>query len=209
LAQRDGEQQRTEDRVNAVIAGAAENTWDFLLLLRNGPHFEPITGRLVFPNNYHPTFDEITRDLAGNETSDYVQSLKESYPKFYDAGYYGAAVAPLLFGRPSAGLGKVVGLGKAGEAAVGLPKNTVRIKSLTGTANYRIPDHLSKDALVMSEVKNVSKIGATSQLNDMAAWASVKGYKFDLYIRTTTELSGPLLKMVKEGLIKLGTSGSK
>jgi hypothetical protein len=62
-------------------------------------------------------------------------------------------------------------VGKAGEAASGLIKNTSRIPSLSETASYRIPDGLDKANKVLSEVKNVNSLSYTNQLKDFASFA--------------------------------------
>jgi len=85
-------------------------------------------------------------------------------------------------------------LGAAGEAASGLIKNTQRIPSATGTAAFRVPDGLS--ATTLSEVKNVSRLSLTNQLRDFSAYANGTGRSFDLYVRSNTQLSGPLQQFI-------------
>lgn len=57
-------------------------------------------------------------------------------------------------------------IGRAGELAARIAKNTQRIPSVTGTAAYRVPDALSP--IVLSEVKNVARLSLTAQIRDMA-----------------------------------------
>jgi hypothetical protein len=64
-----------------------------------------------------------------------------------------------------------------------------------------IPDGLTRTAL--SEVKNVSSLSYTQQLRDFAAHASANGLRFDLWVRPTTQLSGPLAQEVANGAINL------
>ena len=83
-----------------------------------------------------------------------------------------------------------VRLGQAGEAAVrGAydigPKATAEIGGRT-----RIFDGLNGEAV--SEVKNVARQSLTQQLRDDIAYARDNGLRFDLYVRPSTELSGPL-----------------
>jgi hypothetical protein len=94
-------------------------------------------------------------------------------------------------------------LGKAGEAAAGIVKNTERIISLTGTAMYRIPDVLDHAARIIGEVKNVASLSFTSQLQDFAAYAQQQGYTFVLWVRPTTYLAGSLQQAVAQGQITL------
>jgi Restriction endonuclease fold toxin 7 len=94
-------------------------------------------------------------------------------------------------------------LGKAGEEAAGIVKNTERIASATKTAKYRIPDKLDHAARVIGEVKNVKSLSYTNQLKDFAAYAEKNKYAFELWVRPTTKLSGPLQKQVEAGKITL------
>jgi hypothetical protein len=65
----------------------------------------------------------------------------------------------------------------------------------------RIPDGLTTDAL--SEVKNVQSLSYTQQLRDFDAYAYSNGLRFDLYVRPSTELSGPLQEAIDAGRINL------
>lgn len=90
-------------------------------------------------------------------------------------------------------------LGKLGEAASGLDKNTERIGSATNTASYRIPDGLDHANQILSEVKNVKYQPLTNQIKDFSSYTQSNGYKFELYTRSNTQLSGPLQNMVNSG----------
>ncbi|NOY57003.1 MAG: hypothetical protein GXP34_13610, partial [Actinobacteria bacterium] len=76
-------------------------------------------------------------------------------------------------------------------------RNTDRIPSLSGTASYRIPDELN--AMVLGEVKNVGSLSYTNQLRDFAVYAQQEGLTFNLYVRGSTQLSGPLQTAVDVG----------
>jgi RHS repeat-associated protein len=91
--------------------------------------------------------------------------------------------------------------GVAGERAAGIVKNTRRIPSQSGKANYRIPDELNSS--VIGEVKNVKRLSYSSQLRDSAAYAKQKGLTFNLYVRGSTKLSGPLQRAVNNRAINL------
>jgi hypothetical protein len=67
----------------------------------------------------------------------------------------------------------------------------------------RIPDGLTETTL--SEVKNVGSLSYTQQLRDFATHAGENGLQFDLYVRPTTQLSGPLEEAVASGAINLRT----
>jgi RHS repeat-associated protein len=94
-------------------------------------------------------------------------------------------------------------LGRAGEKAAGIVRNSKRIPSATGTALYRVPDGLTKSTL--GEVKNVRNLGLTNQIRDYAAYAEANNLTFELYIRrgNGTVLSVPLQKFVTDHNIVL------
>jgi Restriction endonuclease fold toxin 7 len=86
-------------------------------------------------------------------------------------------------------------LGTSGENLAGINQAAkVRIPSLTNTAPYRIPDALTKTTL--TEVKNVSYLPYTSQLQDFSYYATQTGRQFNLVVRANTVLSGPLEDIV-------------
>jgi hypothetical protein len=99
------------------------------------------------------------------------------------------------------GMAAVRTAGTAGERAAGIVKNTERIPSASGNAAYRIPDELN--ATTLGEVKNVASLSYTSQLQDFAAYAQQTGRSFNLYVRGSTTLSGPLQAEVNAGNINL------
>jgi hypothetical protein len=94
-------------------------------------------------------------------------------------------------------------VGRQGLQAAGITQNTTRISSLTGTAAYRVPDGLNATTRVLSEVKNVANLSYTNQLRDYVLWARANGYTFELWVRPTTTLSGPLQEAVANGHIVL------
>lgn len=92
-------------------------------------------------------------------------------------------------------------LGREGEAAIPGAGNTIRIDLPNG--GYRIPDILDESSGVLGEVKNVGRLSYTQQLRDYTAYAQENGMQFDLYVRGTTSLSGPLQGAIDNGLINL------
>ena len=90
-------------------------------------------------------------------------------------------------------------LGKNGESASGIIKNTERIQSATNTAKYRTPDGLNHSTKTISEVKNVKYQSLTSQLRDFLSYSKENGYSFTLYTRENTILSGPLKALIEQG----------
>ncbi|MFL6138150.1 MAG: RHS repeat-associated core domain-containing protein, partial [Frankiaceae bacterium] len=90
-------------------------------------------------------------------------------------------------------------LGQEGEAAVSEAGSTARIPSLSDTASYRIPDIFNPEAGYMGEVKNVGSLSYTNQLRDMVAYAQQEGLDFYLYVRPSTQLSGPLQDAIAAG----------
>ena len=96
-----------------------------------------------------------------------------------------------------------VDVGKAGEEAAGIVKNTEHIDSLSGEAAYRIPDEMT--ATTLTEVKNVAEQSFTSQIQDELHYAMMEGKQFILKIRpgTQTQLSQPLQDAINAGYIKV------
>jgi RHS repeat-associated protein len=85
------------------------------------------------------------------------------------------------------------GTGQSGENVACLVKNTERIKSLNGTASYRIPDFLDKTAKIIGEVKNVQNLSMTPQLRDFLSYAQQNGYQFNLTVDANTYLSSSIV----------------
>ncbi|MHB8300998.1 MAG: putative toxin, partial [Dermatophilaceae bacterium] len=114
-----------------------------------------------------------------------------------------ADLASELMGEGAAaaesGIAASARIGRAGEAASGIVKNTQRIPSATGRAAYRIPDELNGS--VLGEVKNVKHLNYSSQLQDFGAYAQTKGLQYNLYVRQSTTFSGPLQDLIDSGAI--------
>lgn len=66
-----------------------------------------------------------------------------------------------------------------------------------------MPDALNHATRTLSEVKNVGRLSYTNQLRDFAAYANSNGYTFELFVRPTTQLSGPLQQAISNGEIVL------
>ncbi|MEV5576637.1 putative toxin [Spirillospora sp. NPDC052269] len=99
-------------------------------------------------------------------------------------------------------------LGLEGESAVskilGVAKNTRQFPSASGRAAHRIPDFLDHANGKLVEVKNVRYMYLSSQLkDDLEIAKSLGGYKIQLWVRETTQLSGPLKELVRSGQIEL------
>jgi hypothetical protein len=98
-------------------------------------------------------------------------------------------------------------IGNAGEKIVGnilnLAKNTAAIRN-TISGISRIPDFWNEEEKVIAEVKNVSELSFTQQLQDMAMWAyNNPGYTFQLWVNQNTKLSDELQQAIKNGWIQL------
>lgn len=91
-------------------------------------------------------------------------------------------------------------LGQAGEDAVGITGPKVGIE-IPGSGITRFPDELTNTTL--TEVKNVQNSSFTQQLRDYLSYAQQNGLQFNLYVRPTTTLSGPLQNAVSSGQINL------
>ncbi|MFH0736283.1 MAG: putative toxin [bacterium] len=92
-------------------------------------------------------------------------------------------------------------IGKAGEDAVGVLGPKTMIRSLTKTADYRIPDGLTPTTL--TEVKNVKNLSLTRQIKDFQMFSEQKGLTFDLFTRPSTIFSKPLRDLIDKGLINV------
>ena len=93
-------------------------------------------------------------------------------------------------------------LGKDGELAAAIAKNTKRIPSISGKARYQIPDELTP--IFLKEVKNVAKLDFTAQIRDSLHYAIEQGLDFILVVRKNTRLSQLLKDAISAGWIKLG-----
>lgn len=91
-------------------------------------------------------------------------------------------------------------LGQAGEDAVGItgPKTAIEIP---GSGQIRIPDALTDTTL--TEVKNVGSLSYSQQLRDFTAYSQANGLNFQLWVRPSTQLSGPLQQAIASGQITL------
>jgi RHS repeat-associated protein len=91
-------------------------------------------------------------------------------------------------------------LGQAGEDAVGITGPKVSIE-IPGSGQIRIPDALTDTTL--TEVKNVGSLSYTQQLQDFTTYSQANGLDFQLYVRPSTQLSGPLQQAITNGQINL------
>ena len=67
--------------------------------------------------------------------------------------------------------------------------------------NARIADGMNRAFHAYSEVKNVAKLSKTKQIVDGIQYARQNSLSYNLYVRKTTELSGPLLELERKGQI--------
>jgi len=89
-------------------------------------------------------------------------------------------------------------IGKWGEQAVGNIGDKIKILV---NGRTRIPDGLTQTTL--SEVKNVQSLSFKSQLRDFYDYAKTNNLNFELYVRPSTKLSGPLMQEIQNGNIYL------
>ncbi len=100
------------------------------------------------------------------------------------------------------GRGKTAGqIGRAGEDAVSAAYDIGKKQKFSINGRNRIPDGVTSTTL--SEVKNVKSLSYTKQLRDFADIAKQQGLKYDLYVRPSTKLSGPLSQAIENGVINL------
>ena len=80
-------------------------------------------------------------------------------------------------------------LGGAGEQMSGIVGPKTRIPSLTGTANYRVPDELIPN-VQLRDAKNVGELRITPQLIDFGQYSQQQDLRFILDVRQNTVI-GP------------------
>jgi RHS repeat-associated protein len=113
------------------------------------------------------------------------------------AGVIGAVGMAVGAGEGAVGGGiGPIRIGQAGEEAVGIygPKTAIEING-----RIRIPDQVTNE--VLREVKNVQNISYTRQLRDYADFAQQEGLTFELYTRSSTQISGPLNEAINNDVI--------
>ena len=93
-------------------------------------------------------------------------------------------------------LSQARGLGSLGEDAVGIIRGKTRV-DVPGTDRFRLPDQINR--FVLQEVKNVGRQSYTSQLRDFVTIAQDRGIPFELYVRPSTKLNGPLNDAILRG----------
>lgn len=159
----------------------------------------------TFTNTLRTTFTKLTRKTFTHTTL--RQATKTTT---YKAG---AGLTKAIGSKPSArntssslelGKGRMATVretGNIGELIAGIDKNTKHIDSATRSVKYRIPDELNDQ--VIGEVKNVTRLGYTKQLQDYVAHATKYGLRFNLYVRESTTLSKPLHNLIDDGTINL------
>jgi RHS repeat-associated protein len=92
---------------------------------------------------------------------------------------------------PAEKMSHVREMGRAAEDAVGINQaDKVRIPSVTKTADYRVPDRLTP--FTLEEVKNVSYLDYTPQLQDFVQHSQLKGLQMQLWIRPAGTIYGPV-----------------
>jgi RHS repeat-associated protein len=130
-----------------------------------------------------------------------VDTTSATYKVGEWTGIVGTTIASLGVGAAGTGGMAAVRLGQAGEASVRAAYNIGPKVAIKIAGRVRIADGLT--STVISEVKNVASLSYTQQLRDYVAYAIQNQLRFDLYVRPTTELSGPLAKEVANGTINL------
>ena len=118
----------------------------------------------------------------------------------------GAARGLAAAARSPAGqqaMARVRELGAAGERAVG--RTLALAKNTTERLGTRIPDFADEAEGIVVEVKNVASQAFTRQLREMVQGADAAGKQFVLFVRSNTQLSGPLQDAVDAGQVIVRT----
>jgi RHS repeat-associated protein len=110
-----------------------------------------------------------------------------------------AGTAGAVGGQCMDAMGKARRAGKAGEDAVRAVTDLGSKVRIDVGDGFRVPDGINSTTRVLSEVKNVASQSYTQQLKDYAAYAQQNGLSFELWVRPTTQLTGPLLDATQPG----------
>jgi len=176
------------------------------LLLMGARHYAPELGRFIQPDP--SALEDNAYSYAGNNPTR-MDPDGTWWFVVWAVVRVAAGVAPLvtrlapLGSEVAPAIRTAAALGRAGEAAVRAayrigPKVYIRVNG-----RLRIPDGMT--GRVLSEVENVQYLSYTQQLRDYAQYARNHCLQFDLYVRSTTRLSGPLADAVRRGEIRLRT----
>ncbi len=154
---------------------------------------DPVQGQLAVPQTLNPYSYAINdpinlSDPSGEQVLELLKACVVKASSLFTKG------APAAVKTPQQ-------IGKAGEAAAPIIKNTQKIDSFTQTAGGRIPDELNVSQKVIGEVKNVQYQSLTNQLKDFNHYAQENGYTFNLYTPEKTKVSQPLQDLINSGQI--------
>ncbi len=188
-----------------LFAGGDSNLYGYVLddpvnlIDPNGMFIWDVIDVLSFAWSLSEYIDCPTLENLGWLALDVVSLL----PIIPSIGFIGKLDGVLYASRMAAKMEIVRQLGRAGEEAAGIVKNSERIKSLTNTAAHRIPDVLDHTKKIIGDVKNVANLRMTNQLRDFIAYAEKYDYMLELTVRQTTIIADELIQMIKSGKIKI------
>ena len=141
-------------------------------------------------------------DGARSESfGDGVNRLVQGSPVGPEVGMASVAIGTAI-GAVVGGI-KSVRVGQGAELAVRGANDIGDKAGFFINGNKRIADGLSLLRNTITEIKNTATQAFTSQLRDYVAYSQQQGLKFDLYVRESTVLSGPLKDAINSGLINL------
>ena len=143
---------------------------------------------------------------AYNTAATLADPCATSEQKLFTTGLFAAGLALPGGGYASGArfsITKGRDLGLAFEKLAGIEGPKRAVETALGTATRRFPDQIAPLERTIREVKSSANVYHTKQLRDYAAIAQRMGYSFELIVKESARVSGPLQNAIEEGLVTL------
>ncbi|NJS40751.1 MAG: hypothetical protein HC783_19105 [Rhodobacteraceae bacterium] len=162
---------------------------------------EPGFSRSTYPESKRQFYENSISPNGQAASADWIFDIVGGAALAKQFGQLGLKGVKSLFSGTAAKTLSIRTVGELGEAAVRAAHNIGPKEMVRMFGRNRFPDGILPN--VLSEVKNVAKLSYTQQLQDYAQYAKSMGMQFDLYVRQSTVLTGPLQSAVNNGMIVL------